>query len=101
MRVGKTIRKLRIEQGLSQNDLAREAKLTSSFISLVENDRRQPSLLVIERIARALRTPEEVIFWDSVELPAQLSDEDLKLCQTAKSIVRHYYERAKRPRKAS
>jgi transcriptional regulator with XRE-family HTH domain len=101
MLIGKTIRKLRVEQGLSQLALAHRAKLTPSFLSLVENDRRNPSLLIIERLARALRVPEEVIFWDSVELPSHLSIQDRKVCEAAKLIVRFYYESVKRDRKAS
>jgi len=90
--IGKTIRRLRIEREISQQDLARDAGLTPSFLSLVENDRRQPSLIVIRRLADALAIPEEILIWDAVELPQNLGEQDRRLCETAKLIVRRFYE---------
>lgn len=89
---GKTIRKLRIERGISQQDLANEAELTPSFLSLVENDHRRPSLAALQKLAAALSVPEEVVVWDAVELPERLSEEDRRLCEMAKLIVRRFYE---------
>ena len=90
--IGKTIRRLRIERGISQQDLAEDADLTPSFLSLVENDRRHPSLIVIRRLATSLLVPEEVLIWDAVELPDSLNEKDRRLCEMAKMIVRRFYE---------
>lgn len=90
--LGKTIRKLRIEREISQQELARCADLTPSFLSLVENDRRRPSLMVLRRLAAALEVPEEVLIWDAVELPLDLPESDRRMCEMAKMIVRRFYE---------
>jgi transcriptional regulator with XRE-family HTH domain len=90
--IGKTIRKLRNDRKLSQQELAREADLTPSFLSLLENDRRRPSLLVINRIAAALQVPEEVLIWDAVDVPEGLSKNDRNLCELAKKIVAQYLD---------
>jgi transcriptional regulator with XRE-family HTH domain len=90
--LGKTIRKLRIEQDISQQKLAKDAELTPSFLSLVENDHRKPSLIVLRRLASALGVPEEVLIWDSVELPLDLPESDRRMCEMAKLIVRRFYE---------
>ncbi len=79
---------------MSQRALAHAAKITPSFLSLVENDRRMPSLKVLERIAKPLGIPAEVIVWDAVELPKKLTSKDRSLFDTAKAIVRRYYEAA-------
>ena len=92
IRLGITIKKLRIERGLSQKALAAEAELTPSFVSLVENNHRVPSVSVIGRLATALSVPEEVLIWDAVELPSNLSEDDRRLCEMAKLIVRRFYE---------
>jgi transcriptional regulator with XRE-family HTH domain len=92
LNLGKTIRKLRIERDLSQQDLARGAELTPSFLSLVENDRRRPSLTVLRRIASALSVAEEVLIWDAVDLPSDLPESDRRVCEMAKLIVRKLYE---------
>ncbi len=51
---GKTVRKIRLKQGLSQGDVARRLNLHRSYISGIERGVRNPSLKVIQKIARAL-----------------------------------------------
>lgn len=51
---GKRVRKFRLEVGLSQEDLAHEAASNRTYISDVERGRRNPSIVVAERIAKAL-----------------------------------------------
>jgi transcriptional regulator with XRE-family HTH domain len=92
IRLGKTIKKLRIEKELTQGELAETAGITASFLSLIENDHREPSLTVLRRLASALRVPEEILIWQAVELPANLNDEDRRLCEMAKIIVSRFYE---------
>lgn len=94
--VGKAIRTLRARKGVSQKDLAELADITPSFLSLVEGDRRDASIKVIERIAAALEVPPEVLIWEAVELPADLSPQDRRMCEVAKVIVRGVYENATR-----
>lgn len=51
---GQTLRELRKEKGLSQEELAHESGLDRTFISLLERGKRQPSLGTIISIANAL-----------------------------------------------
>lgn len=51
---GKTVRKIRLKQGLSQGDIARRLNLHRSYISGIERGIRNPSLKVIQKIAKAL-----------------------------------------------
>ena len=92
IRIGKTIKKLRVEKGMSQAELAQAADITPSFLSLIENDHRAPSLSALHRIADGLGLPEEVLIWDAVRLPDNLGEEDRRLCEVAKLIVRRFYE---------
>jgi transcriptional regulator with XRE-family HTH domain len=92
IQLGKTIRKLRVDRGISQQDLARTADVTPSFLSLLENDHRRPSLVVLRRLAAALEVPEEVVVWDAVELPTNLSESDRRMCEMAKLVIRRFYE---------
>lgn len=54
--VGKNIRRVRLERGLTQEQLAFAASLDLTYIGGIERGRRNPSLLVITRIAAALNT---------------------------------------------
>ncbi len=68
MLLGSTLRKLRLASGLSQRDLATRADVSPSFLSLVERDKREPTLSVLRRLAENLRVPFGVL------LAAMLSD---------------------------
>ena len=52
--VGLNVRRLRQAKGLTQEQLAFEAKIDLTYVGGIERGRRNPSLLVIARIALAL-----------------------------------------------
>lgn len=54
-RVGLNVRRIRRERGLSQEELAFECDLHRTYVSGVERGVRNPTILVLQRIARALR----------------------------------------------
>ncbi|MBS5905276.1 MAG: helix-turn-helix transcriptional regulator [Acetobacteraceae bacterium] len=56
-RVGKNVRRLREARGLSQEAFADFCKLHRTYLSGVERGARNPTLAVLERIARALDVP--------------------------------------------
>lgn len=55
-RVGQNVRRLREEAGLSQEKLALEADLDRTYVSGVERGVRNPTVTVLARIAKALKT---------------------------------------------
>ena len=65
---------------MNQLDLATKARINQGFLSQVEKDRREPSLTVIKRIARALGVPLQILL--------------LLSCQTERS--RKYAKQLKR-----
>ena len=52
--LGKRIAYLRKNKGYSQLDLSLEADINKNYISDIENGRRNPTLLVLNKIANAL-----------------------------------------------
>lgn len=52
--VGKNVRTLRLASGMTQEQLAFAAELDLTYIGGIERGRRNPSLLVMARIAEAL-----------------------------------------------
>lgn len=56
MAVGQLIRNIRQRQGISQIQLARMVGISNSFLSDVENGRREMSLSTLKKIAAALNT---------------------------------------------
>jgi transcriptional regulator with XRE-family HTH domain len=55
--LGKNVRRLRQQRGLTQEKLAFEAEIDLTYVGGIERGRRNPSLLVMARIAEALSVP--------------------------------------------
>ena len=63
--VGRNVRRLRLEKGVTQEQLAHDAELDVTYLRGIERERRNPSLMLMARIAGALE----------VELPSLLQAE--------------------------
>lgn len=53
-RVGLNVQRLRRAKDLSQEELAARAEVHQTYLSGVERGKRNPSVLVLDRIAKAL-----------------------------------------------
>ncbi|ULO06826.1 helix-turn-helix transcriptional regulator [Paenibacillus sp. 19GGS1-52] len=53
--IGKTVKALRIRQGLTQEDLAYECNVDRSYISMIEVGRNEPSVSKIFELCLGLR----------------------------------------------
>jgi len=61
-KIGKRIKQLREDKGMSQKDLSFEADLDRSYIASIENGTRNVSIVNIEKIARALKVSVATFF---------------------------------------
>ena len=55
--VGRNIRRLRDERGIAQDALAHDADLHVTYLSGIENGRRNITLVVLQRLADSLGVP--------------------------------------------
>jgi transcriptional regulator with XRE-family HTH domain len=55
--VGKNVRKIRQQRGITQEKLAFEAEIDLTYVGGIERGKRNPSLLVMARVAEALSVP--------------------------------------------
>jgi transcriptional regulator with XRE-family HTH domain len=62
--LGKNVRRLRQQKGLTQEGLAFEAKLDLTYVGGIERGKRNPSLVVMARIADALSVPSPKLLSD-------------------------------------
>ena len=67
--IGEQIRMLRIQKGLSINELATLANVSKSYISYIERGiQKEPSPHILSKIAKVLNTTlEELVMNDSIE----------------------------------
>jgi len=60
--LGKRIEYLRKQKGWSQEDLSLESHVNKNYICDLENGRRNPSLMILSRIAHALKITLQTLF---------------------------------------
>lgn len=56
--VGRNVRRLRLERGLAQDELAHRAGVHVTYLSGIENGRRNITLQVLERLATCFQVSE-------------------------------------------
>lgn len=83
--IGSAIRQLRLAAGLSQRKLAKEIGVEHSFISLIEADRREPSLRVLRQVAQRTHAPPGLLL--AIALSVDLPDEYQPLFESVLSGV--------------
>lgn len=61
MKFGSTIRQLRKKKGLNQQFLADRIGVTQTYLSLLESDRKTPSINLINSLSRELKIPPSIL----------------------------------------
>lgn len=67
MNLGQAIKLCRTRRGISQADLAERAECSVSYLSMLENNKRDPTLSTMTRIAGALHVPVGILFFLGAE----------------------------------
>ena len=89
---GKVIRELRVNAGLTQEQLGFEAELRRTFVSLLELGQQQPSLMTIFKLSGPLCvTPSEIIkrvevHVSTVEAPTQKKPSSASAKKNSKQV---------------
>lgn len=63
MNVGRAIRLCRVQRGASQGSVARQASCSVSYLSMLENNKRDPTLSTLAKVAHALQIPVGLLFF--------------------------------------
>ena len=61
MNLGKAIRLCRIQKNMRQIELAKRSNISVSYLSMLEQGKRDPSFSTVESIATALKIPISVL----------------------------------------
>lgn len=90
MNVGQAIKMCRTRRGLSQAELAQRAECSVSYLSMLENSQRDPTLSTVEKIAHGLNVPVGILFFlaaDKEELSGLDKDLTGQLAKTALDLL--------------
>lgn len=66
MDIGNTIKFFRKEKRLSQIDLAQKCGITSTYLSLIENGKKEPTIALVRVIAEKLEIPLPVFLFSAI-----------------------------------
>ena len=86
MKVGRTLKLIRVLKGLKQKDLADKLGVSPNYLSSVENDKKDPSLSFIKEASRVLDIPVGFLFLDNVD-EAAMSDEQKNIYGKIKNLL--------------
>lgn len=76
MTTGKNVKLLRIAAGLKQKELAERLGVSSNYLSMVENDKREPSMSLLKDLSRELHVPLGLLFLDVEESTRRISADE-------------------------
>lgn len=78
MNLGRAIKLCRSQREITQSDLATASGLSVSYLSLLEKNKRDPSLSTVQKIAEGLKIPSSILFFLAAEKSELVGiDEDL------------------------
>lgn len=72
MKLGKAFKLARSRRNLTQKDLAERLGVSENYLSLLENDRRDPSWSFICRLCEDLQIPIPLLLFLATENPTEL-----------------------------
>ena len=86
MKIGRTLKLIRILKGLKQKSLAEKLGISPNYLSSVENDKREPSLSFIKLVSKELDVPVSFLFLDNID-EEMMSEEQKAIYQKLKNLL--------------
>ncbi len=86
MEIGKKIKRLRLQRGLTQEELADRCELSKGFISLLERDLTSPSIATLMDILESLGSDLKTFFSETGNEKVVFGTEDIFVKEDAESL---------------
>lgn len=68
MKLGRSIKRLRVNKARQIQELfAQNIGITQTYLSQIENDQKEPSTEVLQKIANYFEIPLPILFWYGIE----------------------------------
>lgn len=94
MNIGRSIKFVRVAAGIKQGAMAKRLDISQNYLSLLENNKAEPSLPLLRRISSEFRVPVSFLLLEStVEFEAEEPQADALLKQLQTLI--HQLQRAR------
>jgi len=89
MKIGKTIKLIRTLKGLKQKELSEKINVSQNYLSAVENEKKEPSLIFLNKISEILNVPIGFFFIENVDW-SSMTEEQIDLFLKFKDLVLKY-----------
>jgi len=89
IKFGTSIKKYRMKASLTQEKLSLKVGVQPTFLSAIENDKKEPSITLIKKISSALNVPVELVLLESL-FYVKVSSQDKEIVNTLKRLTGHY-----------
>lgn len=94
MKIGTTIKEIRKKKGISQKEFAKSIDKTPTYISLIESDKKKPSLKFVQEVADYFGVPSYYILFKSMEeedVVEEKRDAYKKLAPSITSMIEGFF----------
>jgi len=85
--MGQYIKLARVNSGISQSKLADEVGVTKTYVSLLENDRKDASVDLLKKIAKLLNVPVFLLLWQKLDIPSGSNKEEREIKEQLDTIA--------------
>ena len=86
MEIGEKIKRLRLQRGLTQEELADRCELSKGFISLLERDLTSPSIATLSDVLECLGTDLAAFFTEQAEEKLVFSEDDTYIKEDSETL---------------
>lgn len=94
MDLGTTLKKLRKQKDMTQEDFASICGITQTYLSQIENNQREPNLSTLKVISEKLEMPLPIIFYLSMneeDVPEEKRKAFEMVSPSVKSLVHEFF----------
>ena len=94
MDLGQTIKSIRKQKGLRQNQFAELCDITQAYLSQIENNLKEPNLSTLRVISSNLETPLPILFFlslDNKDVKPEKAEAFEMIAPSVKSLVNQFF----------
>lgn len=85
--IGQLIKLTRINKKLAQEDLAINLKVSKNYISLIENNKKDPSINFLKDVANFLEIPLILLMWEKLGMPDGKTKEEKAISKQLEKML--------------
>ena len=85
--IGQLIQIGRLNKKLSQEDVADKLEVSKNYISLVENDRKDPSINFLKSVSNFLGIPLILLMWEKIDMPNGKTASERKIASQLEKML--------------